>query len=300
MASSSTPTPASPPQAVDDDFTFDGLNPRAKSKPGEGPGEIKYPKIAHPITGRPVTNKPANGAFLKHARWKAEQAALEERRAKGIPDDVVPSEPWTAWRFFKTLVVALMGLTVVGKFITGSPVWGYEQQIAKMWKETIWKPAPIVLNHHQLARYTGADANKPVYLAIDSVLFDVSANRRVYGPGGSYNMMTGKDASRAFVTGCFQPHHLTHDLRGLTDEELVGVANWKKFFTNNPKYSRVGTVLLPPIDPSTPIPGPCIVEGGVTPMAPGEKGHHGAGGGARPVPVKEAEQQQQHHHRKEL
>jgi len=51
------------------------------------------------------------------------------------------------------------------------------------------QPAPIHLNHNQLARYTGADPNKPIYLAIDSVLFDVSANRRVYGPGGSYNMM---------------------------------------------------------------------------------------------------------------
>ena len=111
----------------------------------EGPGEKTYPKIAHPITGRPVSTKPANGAFLKHARWKAEQAALEERRAKGIPDDIVPSEPWTAWRFFKTLVLLLMGLSVVGKFITGSPVWGYEQVLAKVWKDSVWKVSSSLL-----------------------------------------------------------------------------------------------------------------------------------------------------------
>jgi hypothetical protein len=29
----------------------------------------------------------------------------------------------------------------------------------------------------------------------------------------------GRDASRSFVTGCFQTH-LTHDLRGLTDDQL--------------------------------------------------------------------------------
>lgn len=29
----------------------------------------------------------------------------------------------------------------------------------------------------------------------------------------------GRDASRSFITGCFQTH-LTHDLRGISEEEL--------------------------------------------------------------------------------
>ncbi len=33
-SSSSPPTPAPPKTTIDDEFTFDGLNPRAKSKPG--------------------------------------------------------------------------------------------------------------------------------------------------------------------------------------------------------------------------------------------------------------------------
>lgn len=154
------------------DFTFDGLNPRQKTKPGgqpthprsrpsvgcssssssrslpprpgpaDTPGEIIYPTIPHPITKQPVSTKPANGAFLKHARWKADQAALAERRAKGIPDNVVPPEPWTVWRVFKTFVMALMLAAVLGKFITTSPVWGYEKQIAKVWREQVWKARP--------------------------------------------------------------------------------------------------------------------------------------------------------------
>lgn len=32
-------------------------------------------------------------------------------------------------------------------------------------------------------------------------------------------LRAGRDASRSFVTGCFETH-LTHDLRGLSDAEL--------------------------------------------------------------------------------
>ena len=76
---------------------------------------------------------------------------------------------------------------------------------------------------------------------IDGDVYDVSSNRRVYGPGGSYHIMyvfsydlvfpsliascslmhcrAGKDAARAYGTGCFQAHQ-THDLRGLSEKEL--------------------------------------------------------------------------------
>jgi hypothetical protein len=41
----------------------------------------------------------------------------------------------------------------------------------------------------KLARFDGTDENRPVYLALDGEVYDVTANRRVYGKGGSYNMM---------------------------------------------------------------------------------------------------------------
>ena len=52
-------------------------------------------------------------------------------------------------------------------------------------------------------------------LSIKGDVFDVSAGRMHYRKGSPYHNLAGRDASRAFVTGCFTTH-LTHDLRGLT------------------------------------------------------------------------------------
>ena len=44
----------------------------------------------------------------------------------------------------------------------------------------------------------------------------MSAAPKTYGPGGSYHFFAGKDAARAFLTGCFQEDQ-TPDLRGVED-----------------------------------------------------------------------------------
>ncbi|KAG5455458.1 MAG: hypothetical protein BJ554DRAFT_5121, partial [Olpidium bornovanus] len=51
------------------------------------------------------------------------------------------------------------------------------------------------------------------------VVYDVTSGRSHYGPKGGYRHFAGRDAARAFVTGCFETHR-THDLRGFTAEQL--------------------------------------------------------------------------------
>lgn len=66
----------------------------------------------------------------------------------------------------------------------------------------------------QLIAYDGTDPNKPIYVALNGSIYDVTAGRHMYGPGGSYSFFAGRDAARAFVTGCFDTD-LTPDLRGV-------------------------------------------------------------------------------------
>lgn len=145
-----------------------------------------------------------------------------------------------------------------------------------------WQRGPIYLTPTELATFDGTDATKPIYLAINGTIYDVSANRRTYGPGGSYHYFAGCDAARAYVTGCFAEDR-TADLRGAEEMFLplddAGVdshwsaaqlrelkkreraeadkkvhdalAHWVKFFSGHGKYEFVGYVKKPEGWPGT-------------------------------------------------
>lgn len=132
---------------------------------------------------------------------------------------------------------------------------------------------PIYLTPAELATFDGTDPEKPIYLAINGSVYDVSSNARTYGPGGSYRFFAGADAARSYVTGCFAEDR-TPDLRGVEDmylplddaavdahfsaSELAelkakeraeardkvheALLHWVKFFENSPKYPKVGYV----------------------------------------------------------
>jgi predicted heme/steroid binding protein len=75
---------------------------------------------------------------------------------------------------------------------------------------------PISLTDDQLALYNGTDLNLPIYVGLNGSIYDVSASPSTYGPGSSYGFFSGRDATRAFLTGCFQ-EDLTPDLRGVEE-----------------------------------------------------------------------------------
>jgi predicted heme/steroid binding protein len=137
----------------------------------------------------------------------------------------------------------------------------------------ILQNGPVGYSDGDLKAYDGTDPTKPILLAINGTIYDVSNGRKHYGPGGSYHLFAGADASRGFVTGCFDTDR-TPDMRGveemflpLDDPEIDGLyssgemkklkgkekreakekvhealKHWVDFFGKSKKYTRVGEV----------------------------------------------------------
>lgn len=116
-----------------------------------------------------------------------------------------------------------------------SMTWGYDAKWTRMreWKGLLVRHSPtlsvqqsegatanaaqkgpVQLTDAELLQYDGTDPTKPIYLALNGTIYDVSASPQTYGPGGSYHFFAGRDAARAFLTGCFAEDAVP-DLRGV-------------------------------------------------------------------------------------
>ncbi|KAJ1020653.1 hypothetical protein NDA16_004046 [Ustilago loliicola] len=186
---------------------------------------------------RSVPKKKANSPFLVHRKWKQEQE-LRRRKAeeqgsnsgssgsgKGKSGVRSFEEPTTDLsgpvrvmiKMFRFLIMAIAALMVTGFFIAGDPLWGYRGKYTKL--RTYMPYREKIFSLPELAMYNGRDSKKPVYIAILGDVYDVSAGRHIYGPGGYYSFFSGRDASRAYVTGCFKTH-LTYDVRDFDDKQM--------------------------------------------------------------------------------
>ncbi|KGO74993.1 Gtr1/RagA G protein [Penicillium italicum] len=176
-------------------------------------------------------------------------------------------------RVVVTLLIACGGLSY---YMTSSEsvLWGYRPWYTRWPVVKQWVQGPVTLTPSQLSLYNGTDTNLPIYVAVNGSIFDVSENRMIYGPGGSYNFFAGRDATRAFVTGCFK-EDLTNDMRGVEimflpvediEEDAVTpaqkkvrrekelraakarveaiVKRWTEFFANHAKYFKAGWVVV--------------------------------------------------------
>lgn len=83
---------------------------------------------------------------------------------------------------------------------------------------SVFAAGEVQITEEDLKQYDGTDPEKPIYLAIDGTIFDVSASPVFYGPGGHYHHFTGKDASRAWVTECWDSEdQLTWRMDGIEE-----------------------------------------------------------------------------------
>ncbi|XP_011010109.1 PREDICTED: membrane-associated progesterone-binding protein 4-like [Populus euphratica] len=82
----------------------------------------------------------------------------------------------------------------------------------------------------ELALYNGTDDTLPILLGILGSVFDVTKGKSHYGVGGGYHHFSGRDASRAFVSGNFTGDGLTDSLRGLSSTEVKSIVEWREFY----------------------------------------------------------------------
>lgn len=188
------------------------------------------------------------------------------------------------------ILFAVVGVTCVASYYVTSG----ESYIFGLPRPWFTKPAevsryfngPVNLTPAELAKYDGSNPNLPIYLAVNGTIFDVSASAHTYGPGGSYHVFAGHDASRAFVTGCFLEDR-TNDLRGAEavylpiedPDEVISsgerktraererrvakkkvrdeVDKWVNFYRNSKKYFEVGKVIGVESEPVGPAPTLC-------------------------------------------
>ena len=103
----------------------------------------------------------------------------------------------------------------------------------------------VALTAEELAEYDGRplaskDERAPLYLSIHGRVYDVTAGKAFYGPGRSYHALVGKDASRAFCTGCLAPECLISSLEGLTEAQRREADAWIELYEHHDKYKLVG------------------------------------------------------------
>ena len=144
--------------------------------------------------GRQVSSKPVNTPFLAGPSRRlahAERKAAQSRARAENPSSI----PWT------TIFILLAFIPLLSNFLTSTWTFGLDPTFLRPYTRS-WTHSPLNpwavglrdLTEAQLSMYDGRE-DAPVYIGIDGLVFDVSSNRRVYGKGGSYNMMCAGDLS---------------------------------------------------------------------------------------------------------
>ncbi|KKY29589.1 putative cytochrome b5-like heme steroid binding domain-containing protein [Diaporthe ampelina] len=212
------------------------------------------------------------------AQSSSDEGGMKRTSKKGKrvgTDEIEYGNPWVdVLRVLSFLLFVSCGASYL---VSGGESFFWNMKVPpKYLRLDTWKGlfnGPQYITPEELALHDGSDPTKPIYLAINGSVYDVTAGSRVYGPGGSYHVFAGVDASRGFVTGCFAEDR-TPDMRGVEDMHLPlddpevdkhwskaelkilkeqerreakkktydALKHWVDFFGNSQKYSFVGYV----------------------------------------------------------
>lgn len=99
-----------------------------------------------------------------------------------------------------------------------------------------------------LQKYNGVDDPR-VLMGVNGKVYDVTAGKTHYGPGGPYASFAGRDASRGLAKHSFDAEVLNpidapvDELKDLIPEEREALQQWAQFFEG--KYTYCGRLIDP-------------------------------------------------------
>ncbi|KAM9980041.1 hypothetical protein ACTFIZ_006290 [Dictyostelium cf. discoideum] len=97
----------------------------------------------------------------------------------------------------------------------------------------------------EIKDFKGIDETKPIFIAIKGKIYDVTAKKSTYGPGGSYHLFAGNDATVCLAKSSFEESDINkpwtnQSLEDLTADQKDSLKNWIDFFSE--RYDLVGNV----------------------------------------------------------
>ncbi|KAF3940324.1 Neudesin [Dactylella cylindrospora] len=101
-------------------------------------------------------------------------------------------------------------------------------------------PKDDIIAKDYLAKCDGTHEGYPIWVAIKGTVFDVSGKKDSYGPGGSYHIFSGKDASYGLGKSSLKIEDAHGDYSGLDEGSMETLNNWFTFFSK--RYNIVGVV----------------------------------------------------------
>ncbi|GBG25851.1 Membrane-associated progesterone receptor component 1 [Hondaea fermentalgiana] len=106
----------------------------------------------------------------------------------------------------------------------------------------------LTMTAEELAQFDGSDPEAPLYLGIMGRIYDVTSGREYYGVGRSYHHFVGRDATRAFCTGCTAKYCLVSTLAGLDPLLKVEARRWLELYELHDEYTFIGTLVADPVE----------------------------------------------------
>ncbi|KAF0751956.1 hypothetical protein AaE_006206 [Aphanomyces astaci] len=143
--------------------------------------------------------------------------------------------------------MAVAAVYVVHSYLT-TPAVPTQSPASKLpeTKKAVDKPSAPQQQYFTLdkLRAFNGEGDKPIYIAIKGVVYDVSRKRDFYGPGEGYHLFAGREAARALAKMSFEPADLENT--GISDLNFMEkeiLKDWIDKFTDYNSYPIVGRVL---------------------------------------------------------